>query len=91
MSGSGGKRRLNNREAKTPNPKQKIANLRAEDFEMTGEEKNEIRETETAFALTIILTNFLLLAVSGLCFWFMFFVVKENDLLNAILRGGSLS
>lgn len=58
---------------------------------MIEKEKNEIRETEAAFALTIILTNVLLLAVLGACFWFMFFVIRENRSLSAIVDGRFLS
>lgn len=58
---------------------------------MSEKEENEMRETEAAFALTIILTNLLLLAVLGACFWFMFFVVRENHSLSAIVDGRFLS
>jgi hypothetical protein len=58
---------------------------------MIEKEKNEMRETEAAFALTVILVNFLLLAVLGACFWFVFFIVRENHSLNAIVHGRFLS
>ena len=54
---------------------------------MIEKETGEMRETEAAFVLTIALINFLLLAVLGACFWFMFFVIRENHSLDAILRG----
>lgn len=58
---------------------------------MIEKENNETRETEAVFALTIILTNVLLLAVLGACFWFMFFVIRENRSLSAIVDGRFLS
>lgn len=54
---------------------------------MIENEKNEMRETEAALALTVVLINFLLLAVLGAGFWFVFFVIRENHSLNAIVHG----
>jgi hypothetical protein len=54
---------------------------------MIEKETGKMRETEAAFVLTIALMNFLLLAVLGACFWFMFFVIRENHSLNAIVHG----
>jgi hypothetical protein len=58
---------------------------------MIEKEKNEMTETETAYALTMILTNFLLLAVLGVCFWFVFFIIRENHSFDAIVHGRFLS
>ena len=44
---------------------------------MIENEKNEMRETEAALALTVVLINFLLLAVLGAGFWFVFFVIRK--------------
>ena len=57
---------------------------------MFEKENKEMRETQAVFVLTIALTNFLLLVVLGVCFWIIFFVIRENHSLNAILRGGFL-
>lgn len=54
---------------------------------MIENEKIEMSETDAALVLTIALINFLLLAVFGACFWFVFFVIRENHSLDAIVHG----
>lgn len=58
---------------------------------MIENKENKTRESEAAFALTVILTNVLLLAVLGACFRFVIFVIRENRSLDAIVNGRFLS
>ena len=47
----------------------------------------EIKESGRMLALTMILTNLLLLAVAGAVVWFVQIVMTGNDRLHPITRG----
>ena len=44
-------------------------------------------ESEVAFALTMILTGILMIAVAAVLLWFVFFAINETNSLNAIAQG----
>jgi hypothetical protein len=54
---------------------------------MKERKKEEMVESEAAFALTMILTGILMIAVAAVLLWFVFFAVNEADSLNAIAQG----
>ena len=47
----------------------------------------EIKESGKIFALTMVLTNFLLLAVTAGIFWLVQLILNENGRLTEITRG----
>lgn len=50
----------------------------------------ETKESGAMLALTIVLTNFLLLTVIGGVFWLAKFMLTESNQLNQITRGFNL-
>ena len=52
--------------------------------------RNNKQETDVAFALSIVLTNILLLAVMGGIVWLIHLAVSSNGVLYTFLRGGIL-
>jgi hypothetical protein len=57
---------------------------------MLKNNRDEISESGKMLALTMVLTNFLLLAVSGGVFWLVRLVLSENHRLAEITRGFTL-
>lgn len=57
---------------------------------MLKNERNEIKESGKIFALTIVLTNFLLLAIAGTLVWIVQMVLTENIRLHELTRGLTL-
>lgn len=55
-------------------------------------EKNQknICETDAAFTLTMLLMNFLILAIIGTVSWLAHMAIAENNSLNAVVRGSFL-
>ena len=54
---------------------------------MLKNNEQEIKESGKMLVLTMVLTNFLLLAVAGAVVWFARIVLTENERLNSITRG----
>jgi hypothetical protein len=57
---------------------------------MLKNNRDEIKESGKMFALTMVLTNFLLLAVTVGIFWLVQAILTENSRLTEIARGFNL-
>lgn len=54
---------------------------------MLKNERNEFKESGIMFALTMVLTKFLLAAVTGIVLWLAQMILSENIRLTEITRG----
>ena len=52
--------------------------------------EKDIRESETAFALSVLLTNILILAIIGTVGWLAHSIITKTNGLNEILYGSFL-